>query len=107
MEAAPVEEEFPNSPRSRGSTPTDLLQTLSADLLTQGLQTVKSFGSSTEFSTSEQHTETVSLATELKDKEVKIKEVGHKIYWIFIGTILNACFLSVFAIKQYLPFVTN
>ena len=103
MEAAPVEEEFPNSPRSRGSTPTDLLQTLSADLLTQGLQTVKSFGSSTEFSTSEQHTETVSLATELKDKEVKIKEV----YWIFIGTILNASFLSVFAIKQYLPFVTN
>ena len=98
-----MEEEFPNSPRSRGSTPTDLLQTLSADLLTQGLQTVKSFGSSTEFSTSEQHTETVSLATELKDKEVKIKEV----YWIYIGTILNACFLSVFAIKQYLPFVTN
>ncbi|XP_078321602.1 uncharacterized protein LOC111112099 isoform X12 [Crassostrea virginica] len=79
MEAAPVEEEFPNSPRSRGSTPTDLLQTLSADLLTQGLQTVKSFGSSTEFSTSEQHTETVSLATELKDKEVKIKELEKEI----------------------------
>lgn len=107
MEAAPVEEEFPNSPRSRGSTPTDLLQTLSADLLTQGLQTVKSFGSSTEFSTSEQHTETVSLATELKDKEVKIKEVRHKILDIYRNN--PECMLSVSfcRIKQYLPFVTN
>lgn len=48
---------------------------MSADLLTQGLQMGKSFGSSTEFSTSEAPTETVSLATELRDKEDKICEV--------------------------------
>lgn len=48
---------------------------MSADLLTQGLQMGKSLGSSTEFSTSEAPTETVSLATELRDKEDKICEV--------------------------------
>ncbi|XP_061193837.1 golgin subfamily B member 1-like [Saccostrea echinata] len=76
---APPEKEVSSETGSGRSTPTDLLQTMSGDLLTRGLQTVNTFGSSNEFSTGEQHTETTSLATELRDKEVKIKELENEI----------------------------
>ncbi|XP_065929018.1 A-kinase anchor protein 9 isoform X18 [Magallana gigas] len=76
---APPGEGTPGKPDSGRSTPSDLLQTMSADLLTQGLQMGKSLGSSTEFSTSEAPTETVSLATELRDKEDKICELEKEI----------------------------
>lgn len=74
----------------------------------------KSLGSSTEFSTSEAPTETVSLATELRDKEDKICEVRRgQGSGVVRGHCLICCFKAegifnqLFSLRFVYTFIKN